>query len=74
MLQNIAMKAVTLAAGEDLATALPEITGALSDFSTTNLLTIITAILAICVGLVLVWFAIHWAIRKVSGAFKKGRL
>lgn len=61
-------------ANADLTTALPEITGALSDFSTANLLSIITAVLAICVGLVLVWFAIHWAIRKVSGAFKKGRL
>ncbi len=68
------LKMVTLAAGEDLATALPEITGALSDFSTANLLTIITAVLAICVGLVLVWFAIDWARRKVSAAFKKGRL
>lgn len=63
-----------LAAGEDLATALPEITGALSDFSVANLLTIVTAVIAVCVGLVLVWFAIKWAIRKVSGAFRKGRL
>lgn len=59
---------------ETLATALPEITGALADFSVANLLTIVTAIIGICVGLVLVWFAIRWAIRKVSKAFKKGSL
>lgn len=61
-------------ANTDLSNWLTSITGALGDFSVTNLITIITAVLGITVGLSIFWFALRFVIRKVSKAFRKGSL
>lgn len=50
------------------------ITGALSDFSSTTLSTVLVAALGITVALALAWFAYRWVTRKVSGALKRGRI
>lgn len=51
-----------------------QITTMFSDYNPFNVLTIVGAGIAIAVPLVLVWFAIRFIIRKVSGALKKGRV
>lgn len=48
------------------------ITGALNDFSTTNVVQVIVAGLGIAVPLVLIWFAFRWVYRKAKGALKGG--
>lgn len=60
--------------GNGLSTFITSITGALSEFTSTNLATIIVAALGITVGLVLAWFAYRFISRKVSGAMKRGKL
>lgn len=57
-----------------LSTFISAITGALSDFSTSTLSTIIVAALGITVVLVIAWFAYRFITRKVSGAMRKGKL
>lgn len=59
---------------ESMSAFITSITGALADFSTTNLATIIVAALGITVGLVIAWFAYRFITRKVSGAMRKGKL
>ena len=46
---------------------------ALGDFSVANLVTVITAGLAIAVPLILAWFAFRWVFRKAKGALKSGK-
>lgn len=48
------------------------VTTALSDFSVTNLSSVITAGLGIAVPLVLAWFAFRWIYKKAKGALKRG--
>lgn len=55
-----------------LSTAITSITGALTDFSGTNVTSVIVAGLGIAVPLVLVWFAFRWIYRKAKGALKRG--
>ncbi len=55
-----------------LTTAITSITGALTDFSGTNVTSVIVAGLGIAVPLVLVWFAFRWIYRKAKGALKRG--
>ena len=51
------------------------ITGILGQYFTfQNVAIIVGAALGLCAGLAIGWFAVRWLIRKVSGAFKKGRL
>ncbi len=57
-----------------LSTFLESITGALTDFSVTNLATVLTAALGITVVLAIAWFAYRFIVRKVSGAMKKGKI
>ena len=57
-----------------LSTFITSITGALSDFTTANLSTIIVAALGITAGLAVAWFAYRFIVRKVSGAMKKGKI
>lgn len=57
-----------------LSTFIESITGALTDFSTANLGTILVAALGITVVLALAWFAYRFIVRKVSGAMKKGKI
>ena len=57
-----------------LSTFISSITGALTDFSTTNLGTILVAALGITVVLAIAWFAYRFIVRKVSGAMKKGKI
>lgn len=57
-----------------LSTFISSITGALTDFSTANLGTILVAALGITVVLALAWFAYRFIVRKVSGAMKKGKI
>lgn len=60
--------------GNALSTFITSITGALSDFTTSNLGTILIAALGITAGLAIAWFAYRFIVRKVSGAMKKGKL
>lgn len=57
-----------------LSTFITSITGALSDFTTANLGTILVAALGITAALAIAWFAYRFIVRKVSGAMKKGKL
>lgn len=57
-----------------LSSFISTITGALTDFSTTNLGTILVAALGITVVLAIAWFAYRFIVRKVSGAMKKGKI
>ncbi|MBQ3052425.1 MAG: hypothetical protein IJD55_01850 [Clostridia bacterium] len=57
-----------------LSTFIQSVTGALTDFSTTNLATILVAALGITVVLAIAWFAYRFIVRKVSGAMKKGKI
>lgn len=61
-------------ANAGLSTFITSITGALTDFSTTNLASILVAALGITVGLAIAWFAYRFIVRKVSGALKKGKM
>ena len=60
--------------GSSLSSFISSITGALADFTTTNLATILIAALGITAGLAIAWFAYRFIVRKVSGAMKKGKL
>lgn len=60
--------------GNALSTFISSITGALTDFSTTNLGTILVGALGITVTLAIAWFAYRFIVRKVSGAMKKGKI
>lgn len=53
-------------------TAISSITGALTEFSTTNVVSVIVAGLGIAVPLVLAWFAFRFIYRKAKGALKRG--
>lgn len=55
-----------------LTTAIGSITGALTDFSTANVASVIVAGLGIAVPLVLVWFAFRFIYRKAKVALKRG--
>lgn len=55
-----------------LTSAITSITGALTDFSTANVASVIVAGLGIAVPLVLVWFAFRVIYRKAKGALKRG--
>lgn len=57
-----------------LSTFITSITGALGDFTTANLGTILVAALGITAGIAIAWFAYRFIVRKVSGAMKKGKL
>lgn len=57
-----------------LSSFISSITGALSDFTTANLGTILVAALGITAALAIAWFAYRFIVRKVSGAMKKGKL
>ena len=57
-----------------LSTFIESVTGALTDFSTTNLATILVSALGITVVLAIAWFAYRFIVRKVSGAMKKGKI
>lgn len=56
-----------------LQSSVTQITGALTDFSSANMLTIVVAALGITVGLCVVWFGVRYITRKVMKAFKSGR-
>lgn len=58
--------------GTAMSAFITSITGALADFSTTNLSDVIVAGLTIAVPLVLAWFAFRWIYNKVKGALKRG--
>ena len=57
-----------------LSAFLTSIKGALADFTSTNLATVLVAALGITAALAIAWFAYRFLIRKVSGAMKKGKL
>ena len=50
------------------------ITGALTDFTTTNLSTILVGALGLTAVLAIAWFAYRFIVRKVSGAMKSGKM
>ena len=55
-----------------LTTAITSITGALTEFSTANVVSIIVAGLGVAVPLVLVWFAFRFIYRKAKVALRRG--
>ena len=55
-----------------LSTSITSITGALTDFSASNLMLVVAAGLGIAVPLVLAWFAFRWIYKKAKGALKRG--
>lgn len=55
-----------------LTTAIGSITGALTEFSTANVASVIVAGLGIAVPLVLVWFAFRFIYKKAKGALRRG--
>lgn len=61
-------------ASAGLSTFITTITGALSDFTTSTLGTVLVAALGITAGLAVAWFAYRFIVRKVSGALKKGKM
>ena len=58
----------------DMKEIISTVTGSFTDFSTTNLLTLIVAGVGVGAGLVLVWFGSRFLIRKLMAALKKGKL
>lgn len=58
--------------GDALSGSIASITGALTAFSSSNLMLIIAAGLGIAVPLVLAWFAFRWIYKKAKGALKRG--
>lgn len=58
----------------ELSGFLSTITGALGDFTTANLGTILVAALGLTAVLAICWFGYRFLVRKVSGAMKKGRM
>ena len=59
----------------DVSAVTSSITGILGQyFNFKNVVIIVGAALGLCSGLAIGWFAVRWLLRKVSGAFKKGRL
>lgn len=58
----------------DMDALLTPIKAALTDFSTTNLTTILVAGVGVAAGLVLLWFGYGFVKRKLMGALKKGKL
>lgn len=57
-----------------LSSFISSITGALTEFTTGNLGTILVAALGITAALAIAWFAYRFIVRKVSGAMKKGKM
>ena len=55
-----------------LTAAIGSITGALTDFSTANVVSVIDDGLGVAVPLVLVWFAFRFIYRKAKVALKRG--
>lgn len=58
----------------DVQSYVSEITGALTDFSTGNLIIILVAGVGIAAGLVLLWFGFNYIKRKLMAALRKGKL
>lgn len=58
--------------GSALTAAIGSITGALTDFSSANVVSVIVAGLGVAVPLVLVWFAFRFIYKKAKGALKRG--
>lgn len=58
--------------GSTAAIDVSSITGALADFSTANVVSVIVAGLGIAVPLVLIWFAFRWIYKKAKGGLKRG--
>ena len=59
---------------QSVSTFLETIKGALSDFTTGNLATILIAALSITAVLAICWFGYRFIVRKTSGAMKGGKL
>ena len=62
------------ATGVDLSGFVSTITGALGDFTTANLGTILVAALGLTAGLAICWFAYGFIKRRVGAAMRKGTL
>lgn len=58
----------------NLSSFITSITGALGDFTTETLSTILVAALGITAGLAIAWFAYRFIRGKVSSAMRKGKL
>lgn len=57
-----------------LSTFMESIAGALGDFTTTTLASVLVKGLGLAAGLVIAWFAFRFIKGKVLGALKKGKM
>lgn len=57
-----------------LSTFMESIAGALSDFTTTTLASVLVKGIGLAAGLVIAWFAFRFIKGKVLGALKKGKM
>lgn len=69
-----AQRSGMLLTSDGLSTFITSITGALGDFTTQTLSTILVAALGITAGLAIAWFAYRFIRGKVSSAMRKGKL
>ena len=67
-----ALAVSSFAAGGFGETDITQITGALSDFSVTNVLTVLVAALGVAVPLILIWFAFRKIFAWAKSAFYGG--
>lgn len=71
-----AVMSVTTFAAEaiDVSSMLTSVETALADFSVANLTAIFVKGIGVAVGLSIFWFAGRYLVRKLLGAFRKGRV
>lgn len=72
--QRSGMLLTSSGVSEGLSSFISSITGALGDFTITNLATILVAALGLTAGLAIAWFAYRFIRGKVSSAMRKGKL
>lgn len=70
----MALLATGSTVSEGLSTFTSSITGALGDFTLTNLSTVLVAATGLTAGLAIGWFAYRFIRGKVSSAMRKGKL
>ena len=58
----------------DVASMLSSVETAMADFSVANLTSIFVKGIGVAVGLAIFWFAGRYLVRKLMGAFRKGRV
>lgn len=76
MVALAAVMSVTTFAAEavDVSSMLTSVETAMADFSVANLTSIFVKGIGVAVGLSIFWFAGRYLVRKIMGAFRRGRV